>query len=165
MRALAEISLDLWLLAQRAPEAALPDGHTFQRAVGDLLRRPGLRSVQHAGLHTLWGLRSASGAAHELDAAARGGRTAYLVEAKATHYIGKSDLAVFEQKVTDYYFGRWQTVADHRWWSILASAGDVSDAARRVACHRSIVLVDRQRLPLPVLVHHATAPQRHRHAP
>src|SRR3954453_14278344 len=116
MRALADICLDLWLLAQRAPETALPDGHVFQRAVGDLLRRPGLRSVQDAGLHTLWGLRAASGTAHELDAAARGSRTAYLVEAKATDQLGKADLAVFEQKVTDYYFGRWHTVAEHRWW-------------------------------------------------
>lgn len=156
MRTLATISLDLWLLAQRAPEALLPDGHTFQRAVGDLLRRPGLRCVQHAGLHTLWGLRSASGAGHELDGAARGARAAYLVEAKATNHIGKADLAVFEQKVTDYYFSQWQTVGDHRWWSILASAGEVSDAARRVATHRSIVLIDRHRLPLPVIFHHAT---------
>jgi len=156
MRALAEISLDLWLLAQRAPDTPLPDGHTFQRAIGDLLRRPGLRTVQHAGLLTLWGQRAASGAAHELDAGARGSRTAYLIEAKATNHIGKADLAVFEQKLTDYYFGRWQTVADHRWWSILSSAGDVSEAARRLACHRGIVLVDGRRLPLPVLLHHAT---------
>jgi hypothetical protein len=156
MRTLATISLDLWLLAQRAPETLLPDGHSFQRAVADLLRRPGLRCVQHAGFHTLWGLRSASGAAHELDGAARGARAAYLVEAKATNHVDKADLAVFEQKVTDYYFSRWQTVADHRWWSLLASAGEVSDATRRVASHRSIVLIDRQRLPLPVVLHHAT---------
>jgi hypothetical protein len=156
MRTLATISLDLWLLAQRAPETLLPDGHVFQTAVGDLLRRPGLRCVQHAGLHTLWGLRSASGAAHELDSAARAARAAYLIEAKATNHVGKADLAVFEQKVTDYYFSRWQTVADHRWWSILASAGEVSDAARRVAAHRSILLIDAQRLPLPVILHHVT---------
>jgi hypothetical protein len=121
--------------------------------------------VQRAGLHTLWGLRAASGVAHELDAAARATARAYLVEAKATTQVGKGELAVFELKVTDYYFSRWERVAAHDWYPILTAAGTVSDATRRLAAHRAITLCDPDRLPLPVLYHHATHPATHDELP
>jgi hypothetical protein len=104
---------------------------------------------------TLWGLAAASGVSHEIDAAARSTGCAYLVEAKATAGIGKADLAVFELKVTDFYFSRWRAVAGY---PLLSSAGAVSDACRRLAVHRAIILCDSARLPLPVLYHHATHP-------
>src|SRR4051794_39359205 len=99
MRALASICLDATLIAQRTTDAALPDGHAFQRAVGGLLRRPGMRAVQQAGLTTLFGLPSASGAAHELDAAGRADAACYLIECKACWSVTKADLAVFELKL------------------------------------------------------------------
>lgn len=39
---------------------------------------------------------------------------------------------------------------------LLATAGAVSESARRLAIHRSVILCDSSRLPLPVLYHHAT---------
>jgi hypothetical protein len=158
MRELAQIALDMWLLTQRPFGDVLPDGHQFQQAVADALRRPGIDCVQRAGLHTLWCARAASGVAHELDAAARSKSRAYLVEAKATSEISKADLAVFELKVTDFYFGSWRRVADHAWYPLLSSAGPVSDAARRLAVDRAMTLCDPARLPLPVLYHHACHP-------
>jgi hypothetical protein len=158
MRYLAKIALDLWLLTQRPDGGGLPDGHQFQHAVADALRRPGINSVQRAGLHTLWCATSASGVGHEIDAAARAKAQAYLVEAKATNGISKADLAVFELKVTDYYFRCWRTVAEHAWYPLLVAAGSVSNASRRLAVHRAITLCDHARLPLPVLFHHASHP-------
>lgn len=114
--------------------------------------------MQRAGLHTLWGVPAASGAAHELDAAARAAGSAYLVEAKATSEVGKTDIAVFELKLTDYYFSRWERAGNHAWFPLLAAANAVSKSARRLAIHRSVILCDSARLPLPVLYHHATHP-------
>jgi hypothetical protein len=156
MRQFARIALDMWLLAQRPSGDGLPDGHQFQQAVADALRRLGIGGVQRSGLHTLWDRAGASGAGHELDAAGRAKARAYLIEAKATKKINKADLAVFELKVTDFYFSRWRTVAGHRWYPLLSTAGGVSDTSRRLAVHRAITLCDPGRLPLPVLYHHAS---------
>ena len=124
-----------------------------------------MRSIQKAGLHTLWGFYPASGVEHELDAAARRGSAAFLIEAKATTNLTKADLAVFELKVTDHYFARWCTVASQAWWPILSSAGPADDASRRLAAHRSITLCAPGPLPLPVLYHHATHPAARGHLP
>jgi hypothetical protein len=117
-----------------------------------------MRSIQRAGVHVLWGLRAASGTRHELDAASRRGGSAYLIEAKATACLTKADFAVFELKASDYYFARWRDARSHAWWMILSSAGGADDAVRRLAAHRAIVLVEPERLPLPVLYHHAIHP-------
>lgn len=159
MRELAQITLDAALLAQRARGAGLPDGRAWERAIGQLLCRPGMRIIQRAGLHMLFGLRSASGASHELDAAAAGCGRTYLVEAKATLTVGKADIACFELKVTDFYFARWRRVATASWMPILVCAAPATDSMRRLCVARSIVLCDPERLPLPVLLHHAAHPR------
>lgn len=38
------------------------------------------------------------------------------MEAKATNEVGKTDIALFELKLTDYYFGRWERVGNHAWF-------------------------------------------------
>jgi hypothetical protein len=77
------------------------------------------------------------------------------VEAKATASLTKADLAVFELKVSDYYFARWRSASSHAWWPILTTAGHAGDGCRRLAAHRAVILCDPDRLPLPVLYHHA----------
>ena len=156
-RTFASICLDLWLLSQQPADEPTPSGHAYQRAVAQAISREGLRWVQQAGLHTLWACRSASGTRHELDASSRGRGCAFLVEAKACE-VSKGDLAGFEQKVTDFYFARWRTVASHAWSPIIATTEPASEATRRLALHRALVVCDSERLPLPVLYHHATLP-------
>ena len=117
-----------------------------------------MRVVQRAGLTTLFGLRAASGTAHELDAAGGADARAYLVECKAGWAVTKADLAVFELKVTDFYFARAEMVAGHAWWPILVCAAPVSDSLRRLAAARAVILCDPDRLALPVLYHHVTHP-------
>jgi hypothetical protein len=158
VRELAQITLDAALLAQRAEGERPPDGRAWERAVGHLLRRPGMRIVQQAGLQTLFGLRSASGARHELDGAAAGVDRAYLIEAKATPAIGKADVACFEMKITDFYFACWRMVSMASWKPIFVCAAAVNDSMRRLCAARSMILCDPQRLPLPVLYHHAIHP-------
>ena len=159
MRELASLCLDTTLLAQRGDGEAVPGGRPWERAVAGLLRRPGMRVVQQAGLHTLWGLRSASGAPHELDGAGDGVGRAYLLEAKATDALDKGDVAGFELKVTDFYFARFREVSQQSWWPVFACATTPSDSIRRICASRSIVLCDPARLPLPVLYHHALHPK------
>jgi hypothetical protein len=124
-----------------------------------------MRSIQQAGLHLLWGERAASGARHEIDAACRRDAAAYLIEAKAKAGLTKADLAVFELKVSDYYFSRWRSISSHAWWPILSTSGRADDGCRRLAAHRSIILCDPERLPLPVLYHHAAHPAARTHLP
>jgi hypothetical protein len=158
MKIFAKICLDATLLAQRAEGQALPDGYAFQRVVVQLLRLSGMRCVQASGLTTLWGYRSASGAPHELDAAARLTSDAYVIEAKAGGSVSKADLAVFELKLSDFYFGRWRQLTNQRWRPILICAAPPGDSLRRLAAHRGVILCDPERLALPVLYHHATHP-------
>jgi hypothetical protein len=158
MKTLASICLDATLLAQRADGEALPDGYAFQRALVGLLRRPGMRCVQASGLTRLWGFESASGAPHELDAAGQMLPNAYVIEAKAGGSVSKADLAVFEVKLTDFYFGRWRDLIQQHWHPILICAAPPGDSLRRMAAHRGVVLCDPERLALPVLYHHATHP-------
>lgn len=157
MRTLASICLDLWLLSQCPEDEHGPSGHDYQRAVAAAIARDGLRRVQHAGLHTLWAGRSASGTRHELDAATRGRSRGFLLEAKACE-VSKGDLAGFEQKVTDFYFARWRSLAMHQWWPIITTTVAAGEPVRRLAYHRALTVCDPKRLPLPVLYHHATHP-------
>ena len=158
MKTLAQICLDATLLAQRADGEGLPDGHAFQRTIAQSLRRPGMRCVQASGLTRLWGFESASGAPHELDAAARMQADSYVIEAKAGVSVSKADLAVFELKLTEFYFARWRELVEQRWHPILICAAPAGKSLRRLAAHRGVVLCDPERLALPVLYHHATHP-------
>lgn len=110
-------------------------------------------------------MRSASGAAHELDAAGAGDALGFLIEAKAGGAVTKADLAAFELKVTDFYFARARAVAAHAWSPILVCAASVPDSLRRLAAHRAVVLCDPDRLALPVLYHHVTHPASTPHLP
>ena len=53
MRDLASLCLDLWLLGEDDALHPLPGGGAYQNAVARALRRPGMRPIQKAGLHTL----------------------------------------------------------------------------------------------------------------
>lgn len=157
---LARITMDASLLARHAAVSGpLPDGRAWERAVGQLLCRPGLESRQYAGLTTLFGARSASGCGHELDGSARGWRGWVIVEAKSkAEGINKADIAVFGMKTFDYYCAQLPLAASEPWWRIIISAGPVSDNHRRLCLQEGIILCDPIHLPIPMLLSIASKP-------
>lgn len=149
---LAGMTLDAYLVSRfRSPGSA--GGRKWERAVGELLWRPGLSRRQFAGSLSLFGMGSASGCKHELDAAGTGWQGCLIVEAKAKDCgIDKSDLAVFNLKTFDYYSGNLEAADGDNWWRVLVSATEVKDNIRLVAAQLGIILCDPALMPLPVLV-------------
>jgi len=70
--------------------------------------------------------------------------------------VGKLAVAGFELKLADSYFGRWRAVAVQHWHPISVCAVSATESMRRICAARAMLLCDPERLPLPVLYHHAT---------
>lgn len=158
---LAEFALDCWLLARATRDSCISpvEGRIWERAIGDMLRRPELPNRQRAGLTTLFGTPAASGVAHELDACASGGGRTIVVECKSrTSGATKSDAALLHEKTLDFYCARPELFSQERWWRILASSTPVPESVRVFCVSLSILLVDPEHLPLPMILRTASYP-------
>ena len=158
---LAEFALDCWLLARAAGGSCVSpvDGRVWERAIGDLLRHPHLPTRQRAGLTTLFGVRAASGVAHELDACAAGGGTMIVVECKSQRSgATKADVALFHEKTLDFYCAKPQRFCRERWWRVIASSTPVSDSVRAFCIGLGLVVIEPSHLPLPVVLWTASRP-------
>lgn len=157
---LAEITLDAYLLARySSDDEILPDGRQWERTVADLLWRPGLHRRQGAGQTTLFGVASASGVPHELDASASGWAGCLLIECKSRgDGLGKADVSVFTDKTFDFYCASLPPAAEEQWWQLMVSAALVHQNIRRFCIHKGLILCEPERLPLPVLLRAAGRP-------
>ena len=156
---LARVTLDAWLLTQLEVKIPRPDGRTWERMIGELLRRPCLTLRQQGGLTTLFGVRAASGARHELDGASAGGPDVILVEAKSgQNGADKADAAIFHHKTFDFYCADPEHNATARWWRLLVSAAPAGWSLRASCVHLGIILCEPRRLPWPVLLRAAGQP-------
>ena len=158
---LAELTFDAWLLAQVAKDATgnLVDGRIWERTVSDLLRRSEFSYLQGSGTTTLFGHFSASGAGHEIDAAAAGRHGAIILECKSRKGgVTKADVALFHQKLLDFYCSRPWIFGRKRWWRLMVSSSPVSDSVRAFCIQLGLVLCDPVRLPLPMVVGVASRP-------
>ena len=158
---LAEFALDVWLLARvgRDSSGALVDGRVWERAVGSLLRRHGLRLRQGPGTTTLFGFHPASGIGHEIDGAAAGRDGSVILECKSQSCgVTKEDAALFHEKTLDFYCGHPRVIGRERWWRLLISSSPVSDAVRAFCIQLGLILCDPVRVPLPVVVRTAGRP-------
>ena len=150
---LPKLTLDTWLLTSHGVEGdGLPEGRAWERAVLTQLARPGLSEFQHAGLTALFGVQSASGCHHELDAAARGWAGQVIIECKARGAgMTKSDVAIFDTKTFDHYLAGMPDSAVQVWWRLMVSASPVADSVRRLCAMRGIMVIEPGRVPWPVL--------------
>ena len=158
---LAEFTLDAWLLARvgEDPSGTLVNGRIWERAVGDLLRRPEFSHRQGPGTTTLFGFRPASGIRHELDAGAAGWSGSIILECKSKNCgVTKTDAALFHEKTLDFYCERPHAVGRDRWWRLIVSSSPVSDTVRAFCIQLGLILCDPVRLPLPVVVRTACRP-------
>lgn len=157
---LAKVALDAYLLARYgSPGGRMPDGRSWERAVAELLWRPGLSRRQSAGGVDLLGRGSGSGCRHEIDACASGWAGHLTLECKAKiGGIHKGDVAVFVMKTMDFYCGNIETAQSERWWRMMVSAGDTERNVRALCMKEGIILCDSGRLPLSVLLRAASRP-------
>lgn len=160
-RVLAELTFDAWSLAQAAKASTgnLVDGRVWERVVGDLLRRPEFSYRQYSGTTTLFGHLSASGTGHEIDAAAAGRYGSVILECKSRKGgIAKADVALFHQKLLDFYCARPRLFARERWWRLMISSSPVSDPVRAFCIQLGLILCEPVRLPLPMVLWIASRP-------
>ena len=158
---LADFTLDCWLLARAAHGSRFSpvEGRIWERAIGDLLRRPDLPNRQRAGLTTLFGTPASSGVGHELDVCASGGGRMFVVECKSqASGATKADLALLHEKSLDFYCAEPKRFLRERWWRILASSTPVSENVRAFSVSLGIVLVEPSYVPLPVILRIASRP-------
>ena len=152
---LAQFTFDCWLLARAAKSSfeSPVDGRSWERTVADLLPRSYLPNRQRAGLTTLFGVRAASGVAHELDACAAGGRTVFLVECKSQMSgATKADVALFHEKTLDFFCARPQRFARQLWWRVVVSSNPVPASVRAFCLGLGLVVTEPGLLPLPVVL-------------
>ena len=162
-RILASLAVDAFLLARHcSPGHSSTSGRAWQRAVSQLLWRPGFARRQHSGVLGLFGRGSRSGARHEIDGAGQGPEIGAWIESKARIRLDKSDVAVFYIKCFDLYrevaFEYPDQTARARWWPLLVSSEPTDEAVRRMCCDLGVVLCDPQHLPLPALLFAASRP-------
>ena len=162
-RAIAGLAVDAFLLARHcSPGHSQARGRVWERAVSQLLWRPGFTRRQHAGVLGLFGRGSQSGARHEIDGAGQGSEIGVWIESKSRSTLSKSDVAVFHLKCFDLYRAAAaeypEQTAKARWWPLLVSSEPTGEAIRRVCCDLSVVVCDPQRLPLPALLYAASRP-------
>ena len=162
-RTLAALAMDAFLLARYCSPGHSPaSGRAWERAVSQLLWRPGFTRRQHAGVLGLFGRGSQSGARHEIDGAGQGSEIGAWIESKARTTLNKSDVAVFHLKCFDLYRAAAseypEQTAQAKWWPLLVSSEPTGEAVRRVCCDLGVVVCDPQRLPLPALLFSASRP-------
>lgn len=164
------MAVDAFLLARHCDPGHSPaSGRAWQRAVSQLLWRPGFTRRQHAGVLGLFGRGSRSGARHEIDGVGQGPEVGALIESKARVTLDKSDVAVFHVKCLDLYreaASQYPEQTDMaRWWPLLVSSEPTDEAVRRMCCDLGVVVCDPQRLPLPALLFAASRPTADDHLP
>ena len=157
------MAVDAFLLARHCSPGHSPEGgRAWQRAVSQLLWRPGFTRRQHAGVFGLFGQGSRSGAHHEIDGVGQGSEISVWIESKARIKLEKSDVAVFHAKCFDLYREAVseypKQIAEARWWPLLVSSEPIGKAVRQMCCDLGVVACDPQRLPLPALLFTASRP-------
>ena len=162
-RAIASLTVDAFLLARHCSPGHSPEsGRAWQRAVSQLLWRPGFTRRQHAGVLGLFGRGSRSGARHEIDGVGQGPEIGAWIESKARITLDKSDVAVFHVKCFDLYREAVSEFPEQtskaRWWPLLVSSEPTGETVRRMCCDLGVAVCDPQRLPLPALLFAASRP-------
>jgi hypothetical protein len=127
-------------------------GRNFERLFYRLCLRRGVNLCEKAGSFTLAQQRSASGFAHEVDAATRSVETITHWELKhLTAQLEKNELLVFNAKGMDFFYGSDEFFAAIPMLRFLLSGWTVGERSRAYATLWGIMLVEPRRFPLPLL--------------
>lgn len=147
-----------YLLARFATWAS--GGRAWELAIQRVLHDHAATATQGPYNLHLFGMRSASGASHELDGAAGALATTILTESKdLRNGISKDDLCIFDRKTFDYYVNLVRRNLRGFHYRVLASATAIDVSLRRYGFLYGIILVEPSVCPLPLLLAVAEKPE------
>jgi hypothetical protein len=127
-------------------------GRNFEHLFYALCRRRGLILTETAGARSVGGQYSASGFAHEVDAASRSARFATHWELKhLTASPQKNDFLIFNGKSLDFLLGHSASAVTTPLLRFFLTATNVNDECRRFAAFWGISIIEPDRLPLVLL--------------
>jgi hypothetical protein len=127
-------------------------GRNFEQLFYALCERRKVLLSEKAGARTLGGRASASGFAHEVDAASRAMTAATMWELKHLNKpLDKNELLIFNGKGMDFLQGGDALTAKMPLLRFLLSGGNVREECRRYAILWGITVIEPGRLPLPII--------------
>jgi hypothetical protein len=127
-------------------------GRDFEKLFYRVCDQRGLSLTERAGSRSLAGQRSASGFGHEVDGATRALECITHWELKhLTTELAKNELLVFNGKGMDFLYGSNPLYARVPLRRFLLSGSDVGGESRLYAVQWGIILIEPDRLPLPLL--------------
>ena len=130
----------------------LPGGQVWQDWAYQTLISFGARETQGPGTLHLFGFPSSSGVRHEIDAAGIGD-SALVIEAKDHRRgITKEHIDSFHGRTLDYFERAAQQGFPWDLYRLVWSAKPINEQLWRYAARLGIMLVERDRVPIPVLL-------------
>jgi hypothetical protein len=127
-------------------------GRNFEQLFYGVCDRWGVSLIERAGGRSVGGQRSASGFAHEVDAATRGSQIATHWELK--HLSGnpsKNDFLIFNGKGLDFLQGHEDAAVKTPLYRFFLTGTNVADECRYYAALWGISVIEPDRLPIPLL--------------
>jgi len=154
---LMDLVADMFVIVQYWEPPAIPGcerGRLFEDIFYRYCDNRKIRLSERAGSRTLNGQRAASGFLHENDAVVATPDVSIHVELKhLANGLAKNELLIFNQKGLDFVFADNNVVRQCPLYRIIISATLLSPTARTFALQWGMIVVEPDRLPLP-LVHH-----------
>jgi len=127
-------------------------GRNFEQLFYALCDRFGVHLSERAGARSVAGQYSASGLAHEVDAATRGiSLNTYWELKHLTSSLPKNELLIFNGKGLDFLQGESQQFAKTPLMRFLLSGTNIRDECRYYGMLWGITVIEPGRLPLPLI--------------
>jgi len=127
-------------------------GRDFEQLFYKVCDRRGVHLTERAGARSIATQRSASGFAHEIDAASRGAAATTCWELK--HLSGpleKNELLIFNSKTLDYLIDARSLFASTPLFRFLLCGGNIRDECRVFAAQWGITVIEPGRLAVPLI--------------
>lgn len=127
-------------------------GRDFERLFYRMCERRGVHLTERAGSKSIATRRSASGFAHEIDAASRSVDLTTCWELKhLTDLLEKNELLIFNAKGQDFLYGGDALLRRSPLLRFLLSGRNVRDDCRVYGVQWGIAIIEPGRLPIPLL--------------
>ena len=153
---LEEICKDLYCILRfyqfKSPHGS-KRGRELEKVFEDYCLSKSLRLVERRGSNTLLGHKSLSGIGHEVDGSIMGSNWSLYVELKAyERYVPKDQVMLFNEKSLDYYFAFFKSGKSYNLYRAFVTDSPLERMARRFCYLWSIIAVEPDRLPIPVIL-------------
>ena len=154
MITLADLCRDVFILAQIGIDGSGPiRGCRWEQRIADHLARRGVPSEPLPGGCSIFGHVSLSTLKHQIDGTLGCADAIVIAEWKAFKgKLPKNELLRFKAATDDYFMAFGNEAPRRPVVRIFGGIGEASDSVRAYAYHHGVVLIERRRWPVPVLV-------------